>query len=520
MTTDNTPLTLPRRDEMDAGQTPFTVNLRHDSIEPGALARIAEAIAREHRVIPVRLDGEHLVVAAARPSESLQLYLTQVTGHTVALVEATHGDVTWAIDSNYQAIGNVLEQVRLFESMDGARRAATASAAIEGMDENAPIVQIVDSILTQALRDRASDVHVELASTGVRIRERIDGTLKNMIELPAAMGPGLINRVKIMASMNIVERRRAQDGQFVATIDDKEVDVRVATASTVMGENCVMRLLDKTRSVLSVNELGMSNETHETYASLVRSPVGMVVIAGPTGSGKTTTLYATIGEVSSDEINVITIEDPVEYLLPAINQMQINEQAGLTFATGLKSILRLDPDVILVGEVRDVETTRIAVQSALTGHLVVASVHATDAVAALHRFLDMGIEAFLVASSVLAIVGQRLVRRICPSCVTTYTPTDAEMMFYTASGGPAKEAFYRGAGCRFCSGTGFKDRIGVYELLTITPEIRRLVVGSPTEEDLRAQAIAQGMRTLRQEAIDLVARDVTTLAEVMKGVPA
>src|ERR1700676_4904899 len=243
---------------------------------------------------------------------------------------------------------------------------------------------------------------------------------------------------------------------------------------------------------------------------MIRSPFGMVLCAGPTGSGKTTSLYASLSAANDPTRNIMTIEHTVEYVFPSINQIQTNDQAGLTFATGLKSILRQDPDVILVGEIRDVETARVAVQSALTGHFVVSSLHATDAVAALHRFLDMGIESFLIASSVLAVVGQRLVRRICPSCMTRYTPTDEERAFYEESGGPDKRVFYRGEGCNFCTGTGYQDRIGVYEILPITPEIKRLVVGWATQEEVRRLAQKQGMRTLRQEAIDLVVRDVTT----------
>ena len=279
-----------------------------------------------------------------------------------------------------------------------------------------------------------------------------------------------------------------------------------------------MRILDKTRSVLRLDDLGMPADTHATFSKLVRAPFGMVLCAGPTGSGKTTTLYATLSEVGDPTRNVMTIEDPVEFVFPSINQIQTNEQAGLTFATGLKSILRQDPDVILVGEIRDVETARIAVQSALTGHFVLSSLHATDSVSALHRFLDMGIESFLIASSVVAIVGQRLVRRICPSCKTRYTPTDDERAFYEESGGPAKRVFYHGTGCNFCGNTGYQDRIGVYELLQMTPEIKRLIVGWATQDELRRLAQKQGMRTLREEAISLVAQDVTTVSEVIRSI--
>jgi type IV pilus assembly protein PilB len=494
------------------------LDLRREDIDPGALASISEDVARQYQAIPVRFDGDVLLVAVVEPGDKIRQHLARVAGRNIRLVAASLSDIIWAIDSNYQAISNVEALVKIFESVEGARRLAVGASTAEQLDGDEPIVQAVDSILTQAVRDRASDVHIVPASEYVRVRFRTDGVLKDIIQLPMAMGAGVISRIKVLASMNIVERRRPQDGQLTITIDDREVDVRVATVATVMGENCVLRLLDKNRAVLRLNDLGMPSDTHAAYSEIVKSPFGMVLVAGPTGSGKTTTIYATLSEVSTTAVNVMTIEDPVEYVNPMMYQIQTNEQAGLTFATGLKSILRHDPDVILVGEIRDVETTRIAVQSAMTGHLVVSSVHATDAVSALHRFLDMGIESFLVASSVLAIVGQRLVRRICPSCKTTYTPTDAEMVFYREGGGSEKEVFYQGAGCNFCSDTGYKDRIGIYELLIMTPEIRRLVVGWATQEELRNMAVKQGMRTMRQEAVNLVGQDITTIAEVIRSV--
>ncbi len=492
-------------------------NLRRENIDPAVTALLPEDVAREYSAFPVRITNDGLYVAVAEPSEDLRRLLSERSGHPVNLLIAPLSDVRWAIDSNYRAIGSVEKLVHLFESVEGSRRKTQENVGPEIVADDAPVVQVVDRILTQAMRDRASDVHIEPSDDIVRVRFRIDGALKEILQLPAAIGPGLVSRIKIMANMNIVERRRPQDGQLTIDIDGKDVDVRVATVATIMGESCVMRLLDKTRSVLHLNDLGMPVDTHTAYSKIVRAPFGMVLCAGPTGSGKTTTLYATLGEVSNPTLNVMTIEDPVEYVFPSINQIQTNEQAGLTFATGLKSILRQDPDVILVGEIRDVETTRVAVQSALTGHFVVSSLHATDSVSALHRFLDMGIESFLIASSVLAVVGQRLLRRVCPSCKSPYTPTEEELIFYEESGGPPKETFFQGAGCNFCSGTGYKDRIGVYELLIMTPELRRLVVGWATQEELRNMAVKQGMRTLRQEAINLVAQDVTSIAEVIRS---
>jgi type IV pilus assembly protein PilB len=478
---------------------------------------VPEQLARENLVIPVFVDDEGLHVAVAQPSDELRFLLAETSGHVVRLRLAPVSDIRWAIDRNYQAIGGVDKMVQAFEATEGTRQ-RTVRAETTTVSENAPVVQVVDSILTQAVRDRASDVHIEPSDDVIYVRYRIDGALKDVLELPVAMGLGLVSRIKIMAGIDIVEKRRSQDGQFSSVVDGKNTDVRVATMATIWGEKCVMRIMDKNRSVLRLEQLGMPADTYDQWSRLVRAPFGMVLCAGPTGSGKTTTLYATLSEVSDRSRNVMTIEDPVEFVIPKINQVQTNEAAGLTFATGLKSILRQDPDVILVGEIRDVETARIAVQSALTGHFVLSSVHGNDAVSAMHRFLDMGIESFLIGSSVIAVVGQRLVRRICASCKTRYTPTLEERTFYEEFGGEPKTEFWHGTGCNFCGNTGYQDRIGIYELLQMTPEIKRLIVGWATQDELRRQAQKQGMRTLRDEAISLVAADVTTISEVIRSI--
>ena len=495
-------------------------DLRRDTPDPAAVALVPEAMAREQMAIPVHVDADGLHVAVAQPSDDLRFLLAETSGHSVRLRLAPLSDIRWAIDRSYQAIGSVDRLVQAYEAVEGSRKRATVTVESQAttVSENAPVVQVVDSILTQAVRDRASDVHIEPSENVIYVRFRIDGTLKDVLELPVNMGTGLVSRIKIMAGIDIVEKRRSQDGQFTTEIDGKGTDVRVATIATIWGEKCVMRIMDKNRSVLRLGDLGMPADTHELYSKLIRAPFGMVLCAGPTGSGKTTTLYATLGEVTDRGRNVMTIEDPVEFVFPMINQVQTNEQAGLTFATGLKSILRQDPDVILVGEIRDVETARIAVQSALTGHFVLSSVHGNDAVSALHRFLDMGIESFLIGSSVIAIVGQRLVRRICPSCKTLYTPSSEELAFYEQNGGEPKTDFHHGTGCNFCGNTGYLDRVGVYELLQMTQEIKRLIVGWATQDELRRQAQKQGMRTLSDEAISLVTQDVTTISEVMRSI--
>ena len=421
-------------------------DLRRYKPEPGALELVSEEVARQNMAMPISLHDDGLHVAVAEPSDAIRYLLSEKTGHQVRLLLAPLTDIHWAIDSNYQAIGGVAQLVQAFEVVENSRHRPAESQTPLDVADGAPVVQVVDRILTQAMRDRASDVHIEPADEVVRVRFRIDGALKEILVLPSAMGLGLVSRIKIMAGMNIVERRRPQDGQLTTFVDQKEIDVRVATTATIWGEKCVLRLLDKTRSVLRLGDLGMPADTHASYSKMMRSPFGMVLCAGPTGSGKTTTLYATLSEINNPTLNVMTIEDPVEYVFPTINQIQTNDQAGLTFATGLKSILRQDPDVILVGEIRDVETARVAVQSALTGHFVISSLHATDSVSALHRFLDMGIESFLVASSVLAVVGQRLVRRICPSCKAPYNPSAEELSFYEESGGPPKGEFVQRVG--------------------------------------------------------------------------
>jgi type IV pilus assembly protein PilB len=497
-------------------------DLRNDKPEAEAVAKVQERVAREYMAVPLRLSGDRLQVVFADPTPGSLKMLKEATDLEIEPLIAAASDVSRVIEATYRALSAIQSHVQAFTVNDTLRKGAAATVAaaptnlIGGTDGDAPVVKVANLLIAQALRDRASDLHIEPQDTQVRIRFRVDGALHDVTTLPAEMGPALVSRIKIMGGMNIVERRRPQDGQTSLEVDGRALDVRIASTPTVFGEKVTMRLLDKSRPLYKGADLGMPADTHEAWSKLVRSPFGMVVCVGPTGSGKTTTLYATLGDINSSDRNIMTIEDPVEYILPSVNQIQINEQAGVTFADGLRSILRQDPDVILVGEIRDAETARIAVQSALTGHLVLSSLHATDTAAAVHRFLDMGIEAFLVASAGLGFVGQRLVRRICPSCKVPYEPTDEELAFYLEADGPNKDQFFIGEGCNFCSGTGYQDRIGVYELLRITPEIKRLIVGWATQEEIRRMAINQGMRTLLQEGLDLVASDTTTISEVIR----
>ena len=495
------------------------VDLNRETSDPEAVAALPESLSRSLLAVPLRRteDGA-LVVAVADPAPATIEQLRAAAGVDLVVRVAALGQVRRRLDAVYRALAGVADQVEAFSGRAGVQ-AIVRRTDLDADGDDAPVVRIVTMVLTQALRDRASDVHLEPQDGRVRVRYRIDGALHEVLSLPADMGAALASRVKVMAGMNIVERRRPQDGQISTTIDDRPVDIRIATTGTVWGEKVVLRILDTARGVLRLPELGMPARTHEAYGRLIRSPYGMVICAGPTGSGKTTTLYASMAEINNEDRNITTIEDPVEYVIPSITQIQINEAAGITFAGGLKSVLRQDPDVILVGEMRDVETARIAVQSALTGHFVLSSLHATDTVSALYRFLDMGIEAFLVASSVTGVVGQRLVRRSCRHCRVRYSPSAEELAFYESSGGSGKSEFWTGEGCPACSGTGYSGRVGVYELLTVTEEMRQLLVmPSPSHDAMRRLAVEQGMRPLRAEGVRLVEEDETTLAEILRSI--
>jgi type IV pilus assembly protein PilB len=494
-----------------------TADLRVATPSAEALAAVDEDVARRLNLVPIDFEGDTLRVVVADPTPEAVAEATAAIGRAISVSVAPPEDIASAIGANYRALLSVESRVRDFEARDQFRRDA-ARLETATVNDEAPVVQVVQAVITQGLRDRASDIHIEPGDDRIRVRYRIDGALHDVVDLPGSIGPAIVSRIKIMAGMNIVERRRPQDGQISMQADGRDVDIRVASTAVVGGEKVVMRLLDKTRPLYELGQLGMPSDVAERFERLLRSPYGMVICAGPTGSGKTTTLYTALSELNSPERNIMTIEDPVEYTFPTINQIQINEQAGITFANGLRSILRQDPDVILVGEVRDVDTARIAVQSALTGHFVLSSLHATDAISALYRLLDMGLEPFLVASSVSAVMSQRLVRRVCTHCKETFTPPPEELAFVKAFGGSIGATFVRGAGCNFCAQTGYLDRIGVYELLRVSDEVRELILDRGSHEDLRKLGRSQGMRTLQEESVRLIEAGVTTPSEVMRTV--
>ena len=495
------------------------VDLRNAAPETEALEALPESLVRAVGALPMRLADQGLAVAMSGPPTPEQLrQLQTAAGRPVSVVLAPGADVRTLIDRSYRALSGLDDLVNAFTGAEALRGDAATVTGTGSADDTSPVAQLVNRIVTQAVRERASDVHIEPQETALRVRFRVDGALHDAVTLPSNLAQALVSRIKILAEMNIVERRRSQDGQFEIAVDDRELDVRVATMATIWGEKVVLRVLDRTRSLFALDRLGMSAETQADFSRLIRSPFGMMICAGPTGSGKTTTLYAALNQIADSERNVTTIEDPVEYVFPGINQIQINEQADITFSGGLKAILRQDPDVILVGEMRDVETARIAVQSALTGHLVLSSLHATDATAALHRFLDMGIESFLVSSSVVGVVAQRLVRRICDSCRERFEPSSDELAFYEEWGGKPKSEFTHGVGCNFCAGTGSVDRVGVYELLKITPAIKQLIVDHAPRDVIWQCALDEGMTTLRDEALRLIEEDVTTISDVLRSV--
>jgi len=498
------------------------VDLRDRPSEDDALRLLQEADARRLTTLPLSVENGTITIATDDPGNAAILAeVASLTGRQVRPFLALRSEIQEAIPQRYRMTGDLTAQVYAFTSARAAAGTAPAlrarSVELENL-KDAPVVQIVNLLVAQALRDRASDLHLEPQPRGLRIRTRVDGILRDATMLPNDLAPGLVSRIKIMADLNIVEKQKAQDGQISLEIDGRAIDIRVATMRTIWGEKVVMRLLDKARSVFQLSELGVPDTMLPPYRRLLGAPFGMVIVSGPTGSGKTTTLYASLNELDRVALNVTTIEDPVEYTFENINQTQVNAAAGITFASGLRASLRQDPDIILVGEVRDRETAEIAVQAALTGHLVLSSMHATDATGALLRMLEVGVEPFLVAASVTGVVAQRLMRRICPHCRIEIEPAMEERQLFAAAGIEAPRVTFVGRGCTYCAGTGFFDRVGVYEMLRATPELRRLVTRGAHSDEIRAQAIADGMVPLRLDALRKAAAGVSTVAEALRSV--
>ena len=495
-------------------------DLRREEVDVDAAMLVPADFARRNVLLPINRQNGELTVAMADPGNVHLLNdLRLITGLEIAPRVAGRSDILANLSRVHSMRPRIHEAaLSLQESRAQFEPARSMVFELSNISASSPAVEIVNMLITQGLRDRASDIHIEPQKDYLRIRFRIDGVLQDVAHLPTSTGAVLASRIKIMADMNIVERRRAQDGQISLAIDGRDLDVRVATIETIWGEKLVMRLLDRGRSLINLEQLGFAHDAYEKFHTMLHSPYGMIIVSGPTGSGKTTSLYAAIHELDKQVRNIMTIEDPVEYTFENINQSQINKLADISFANGLRAILRQDPDIILVGEIRDRETAEIAVQSALTGHLVLSSLHATDAAGALLRFTDMGIEGFLIASSVIAIVAQRLVRQICDGCKTTHIPTPEEVNFASSLGLTPPDVLYHGQGCARCNHTGYFDRIGVFEVLTMTDRLKRMVIDRASHRDMMSAAVEEGVVPLRLDAWQKAAAGVTTVAEALRSV--
>lgn len=496
---------------------PF-VNLKKEGVDQQALKLIPEAIARKYGVIPVRMVDGAIVVAMEDPRDIHTIEeLTALTMKRIEPVISTFQDIQEMIDLNYRIGGEIEEQLSQIPTRyrgGGMRETRVSAEAIA----QAPVVRAIDLLIKQGVRDRASDIHVEPQEDRLRIRYRIDGILGDVMTLPLDVHEPLLSRVKIMAGLNIAERRRPQDGQITFDMEDREIDIRVATSNTVYGEMAVLRILDKTFAFLPLSEIGFLPNILTRYHRMVKTPFGMILISGPTGSGKTTTQYATVNQLDAIGRNILTIEDPVEYRFTNINQMQVNPAAGVSFATGLRACMRLDPDIILVGEIRDTETAQIAIQAALTGHLVLSSVHANDAVATIFRMIDLGVEPFLISSALIGIVAQRMVRKVCPYCSGPTPVADDEREAYEKEFKEKRSEFIVGAGCTFCASTGYQGRTGIFEVLSMSETLNRLVLTSANADEIRTHAYKEGMFSLWHDGMLKAKMGITTPSEVIRNV--
>lgn len=489
------------------------VNLAEYDINLAAATSIQEQVARRHRVIPINYDDGKLVLAMANPLDVHAIDDVRVLTHRqVVPVVSTESDIVNAI--NRYLRGSVEQAVRTVtaEAEEEAREEEVPEEELE-----APVVKIVDSIVSEAVAREASDVHIEPQEKDFRVRYRIDGVLHEIMTMPKSIQAGIVSRFKIMSNMDIAEHRIPQDGRCSLVIDGKGVDFRLASLPSVYGENMTIRILDTARALFKLEELGFMPQTLEKYKKSYTKPYGTILVTGPTGSGKSTTLYATLNVLNSPEKKIITVEDPVEYRLPGIIQIQINPRAGLTFARGLRSIVRSDPDIIMVGEIRDLETAKIAIESALTGHLVLSTLHTNDAPSALTRLVEMGLESFLVTSAVDCVLAQRLARKLCAYCKEPYSPPGEVL---AEAGIPYEDGItlYRAKGCSRCFNTGYKGRIGVYEVMLMSENIEMLCIERRSSDEIKAAAIREGMKTLREDGLEKVKQGITSLEEMMRVV--
>ncbi len=490
---------------------PF-IDLTDYLINAELIKRLPEQVARRHTAIPLFTIGETLTVAIADPLDVVALDEIRLASgaRAVDAVLSTAAMIERMIGQYYDSAGNVQEIVAGLTQENVPGR-ITAEAPLSS--EETPVIKLVNLLIVEAFKARASDIHIEPEEKLVRVRYRVDGVLQEAQQIPRHLHSALASRIKVMGKMDIAQSRLPQDGRCEIKIEAKNIDVRISSFPTIHGENIVMRLLDRTSVVLQLGELGMQAPLEQEFEKLIRRPNGIVLVTGPTGSGKTTSLYAALSRINSVEKNILTIEDPVEYELPLIRQTQVNPKAGLSFAEGLRSILRQDPDVIMVGEIRDRETAEIAIQASLTGHLVLSTLHTNDAAGSLTRLIEMGIEPFLIASSVIGIVAQRLVRSVCPKCKAAYVPSEAVLQDLHLSG---PQTFYRGAGCAHCHASGLAGRIGIFELLVVNEEVKNRIVSKSSASQIRQAALSAGMTTLFEDGLNKISQGLTTPQEVLR----
>jgi len=498
------------------------VNLSPDMIDPMVVRLIAYDIARRHNLMPVRIEDDNLLVAMSSPMNlSVRDMIATKTGYHVVPLAATDEAVKNVISYHFN-VESVTKQdivkMRMkgsSEGDDGGKKVRMQSSKVA----DDPIVRLVDSFITGAIDARASDIHIEPQLPDMRVRYRVDGILLDALEVPASAQREVISHIKILADMDISERRIPQDGHISIEHRSKDYDLRVSSLPATGGEKIVIRILDASTGLKRLDEITNTTEEYESLNGLIANPYGMILLTGPTGSGKTTTLYSMIQALNTPEKNIVTVEDPVEYRLKGVTQVQVQAEIGRTFASSLKSILRQDPDIILIGEIRDYETAEIAISAALTGHLVLSTLHTNDAAGAVSRLVSLGIAPFQVASAVLGIVAQRLVRVICPKCKKSYEPSDREKkILFDGQEAGQEQTVYKNQGCGSCRNTGYHGRAGTYEILTFSDKIKDMIIDSAGDNQIKAEAVKDGMKTLRTRAIGQVLDGITTLDELFRVV--
>lgn len=499
------------------------VAISKTKIDDGLLSIITQEDAEKYRVLPISLDGNKLTIAMPDPLDQNSVdELRFKTGYYISTVIATESEVVGGIEKNYRVDDKVFDLMKTVDAYDNAeflkekREDRTVNVqSLYKLSEAPPIIKLVTMMIVDAVKMRASDIHIEPHEEYLKVRYRIDGDLKDIHKLPKRVQDSVISRIKIIADMDITNRRLPQDGTSKLRLTEREVDLRVSTLPSLYGEKIVIRILDKSKGLVTLGQVGFSAKLMGELINILSQPQGFILVTGPTGSGKSTTLYAVLQQLKSDIENVVTIEDPVEYRLEGVTQVGINEAIGLTFASVLRSVLRQDPDIIMVGEIRDLDTADIAIKSSITGHLVLSTLHTNDTVSSITRLIDLGIQPFLVSSSLNCVLAQRLLKRICPDC--RVPDEDFQSVGAPDFGGLTKA--FRGAGCEKCRRSGYFGQVGVFEFLPITPKLRRLIARSAPEEDLYSEARVQGMRTLYDDALEKVAQGITTIEEVLVKIP-